>query len=138
MIMDGDSMNVGALGDLKRIKDAIRVARKVMDHTMHTLLVGDGAYAFGRMLGFSDESLSTNYSKSMYKKWKEQQCQPNYYVAMKDSDKKCPPYAPDEGRVSKTIFANADIDTHNHDTIGMVAISDNHQVASTCLFEIMA
>ena len=37
--------DVGAVGCLKNIKNAIGVARAVMEHTSHTLLVGDdGSY----------------------------------------------------------------------------------------------
>lgn len=35
------TMNVGAVGDLRRIKNAIGVARKVLEHTTHTLLAGE-------------------------------------------------------------------------------------------------
>ncbi|KAK2115013.1 hypothetical protein P7K49_005638 [Saguinus oedipus] len=41
MIMDGTTMDVGAVGDLRRIKNAIGVARKILEHTTHTLLVGE-------------------------------------------------------------------------------------------------
>ncbi|KAI3351471.1 hypothetical protein L3Q82_020319, partial [Scortum barcoo] len=41
MIMNGDTMEVGAVADLRRIKNAIGVARAVMEHTEHTLLVGE-------------------------------------------------------------------------------------------------
>ena len=34
-------MDVGAVGCLRRVKSAIAVARAVMDHTQHTLMVGD-------------------------------------------------------------------------------------------------
>ena len=43
MIMDGDTMDVGAVGALRRIQHVISVARKVMTDTYHTLLVGDQA-----------------------------------------------------------------------------------------------
>lgn len=33
-------MEVGAVGDLRRVKNAVGVARAVMEHTQHTLLVG--------------------------------------------------------------------------------------------------
>ena len=33
--------NVGGVGDLRRVKSAISVARYVLDYTDHTLLVGD-------------------------------------------------------------------------------------------------
>ena len=35
------SHDVGAVGCLKKVNNAIGVARAVMDHTSHTLLVGD-------------------------------------------------------------------------------------------------
>lgn len=34
-------MEVGAVADLKHVKNAIGVARKVIEHTKHTLLVGE-------------------------------------------------------------------------------------------------
>lgn len=34
-------MEVGAVADLRRIKNAIGVARAVMQHTEHTFLVGE-------------------------------------------------------------------------------------------------
>lgn len=36
-----DTMEVGAVAGLRRIKNAIGVARAVMEHTSHTLLVGE-------------------------------------------------------------------------------------------------
>ncbi|CAM1323332.1 AGA (predicted) [Pycnogonum litorale] len=41
MIMDGNTLDVGGVGCLRRIKSAISVARHVMQYTEHTLLVGD-------------------------------------------------------------------------------------------------
>ena len=41
MIMDGNNMSVGSVGALKSIKNAISVARIVMENTYHTLIVGD-------------------------------------------------------------------------------------------------
>lgn len=38
-------MEVGAVADLRRIKNAIGVARAVMEHTDHTLLVGESGIA---------------------------------------------------------------------------------------------
>jgi len=35
------SHGVGAVGGLKRVNNAIGVARALIDHTSHTLLVGD-------------------------------------------------------------------------------------------------
>lgn len=43
-------MEVGAVADLKRIKNAIGVARAVMEHTEHTLLVGESGMTATTML----------------------------------------------------------------------------------------
>lgn len=44
-------MEVGAVGGLKRVKNAVGVARAVMEHTQHTFLVGEsGNLSFKKML----------------------------------------------------------------------------------------
>lgn len=40
-VLFSDTMEVGAVGDLRRVKNAVAVARAVMEHTQHTLLVGE-------------------------------------------------------------------------------------------------
>ncbi|CAB4034920.1 N(4)-(Beta-N-acetylglucosaminyl)-L-asparaginase-like [Paramuricea clavata] len=62
MIMDGDSLDVGSVGCLKNIRGAISVARSVMVHTGHTLLVGEDATQFAKQMGFKEQSLETNRS----------------------------------------------------------------------------
>jgi len=39
--LDGQTSNVGAVGGLRRIKDAAKVARRVLENTSHTLLVNN-------------------------------------------------------------------------------------------------
>ena len=41
MVMDGASMKVGAVGALRGVKNAVGVARAVLERTRHSLLVGD-------------------------------------------------------------------------------------------------
>lgn len=60
MIFDGPTHDVGAVGYLRNVKRAISVARGVLEHTNHSLLVGDAAVAFAQeLLGFPAESLNT-------------------------------------------------------------------------------
>ena len=59
------------------------MARKVLDHTEHSMLAGDQATQFAIDMGFKEESLTTTESKEMWKEWRDNQCQPNYWV--KDS-----------------------------------------------------
>lgn len=48
-LMDGDSRNIGAVAALKGYKNPVRVARAVMDHTPHVMLVGRGAETFAAL-----------------------------------------------------------------------------------------
>lgn len=76
-------MNVGAVAALRNIKDAIAVARHVLENTKHTLLAGDQAAEFAVMMGFNKESLATEQSKKMWKNWRRQECQPNFWTVNK-------------------------------------------------------
>ncbi len=69
----------GAVAGMKNIKSAISVARKVMEHTDHTLLVGDGATQFAIQMGFKVENLTTSDSNEIWQDWKTQNCQPNFW-----------------------------------------------------------
>lgn len=72
-------MDMGAVGGIRRIKNAIEVARHVLENTKHSILVGSLASDFAKQMGFPDESLQTNYSRSLWETWKEKECQPNFW-----------------------------------------------------------
>ncbi|XP_074085019.1 N(4)-(beta-N-acetylglucosaminyl)-L-asparaginase [Macrotis lagotis] len=130
MIMDGNTMTVGAVADLRRIKNAIGVARKVMEHTKHTLLVGESATQFAENMGFSNEDLSTNASCFLFLEWLSHKCQPNFWKNVKpDASKFCGPYKP--SRVLKQhLHTSEKINIHSHDTIGMIAIDKTGHIAA--------
>lgn len=54
------------MGYLRNIKPAISVARAVLEHSKHSLLVGEGAFEFAKMMGFTVESLETPSSQQVY------------------------------------------------------------------------
>jgi N4-(beta-N-acetylglucosaminyl)-L-asparaginase len=68
----GPPHTVGAVGCLKRMKRAISVARKVMERTSHTLLVGDDATHFATKVGFHEEPtpLLTAKARARWEQWK--------------------------------------------------------------------
>ena len=47
-IMDGASLNAGAVAGVRSTKNPIRLAREVMDHSTHVFLAGAGADGFAR------------------------------------------------------------------------------------------
>lgn len=47
-IMDGSNLEIGAITGIKRIKNPIKLARKVMDHSRHVLFAGSGAESFAK------------------------------------------------------------------------------------------
>ncbi len=51
-LMDGRTLESGAVGAMKGVIPAISVARKVMETLPHVLLVGDGADRFAKEMGF--------------------------------------------------------------------------------------
>jgi len=50
-IMDGSTMNAGAVAGLKHIKNPIRLARLVMEKSQHVMMAGEGAEAFAKEQG---------------------------------------------------------------------------------------
>jgi len=53
-LMESADARVGAVAALKRVKNPILVARKVMEETDHVMLAGEGALRFARVMGFAD------------------------------------------------------------------------------------
>jgi len=65
-IMCGRTLRSGAVGALKGFLHPISVARKVLEHAPHVLLVGEGAELFARVMGCEEGSLETETSREIY------------------------------------------------------------------------
>ncbi|EGI69502.1 PREDICTED: N(4)-(Beta-N-acetylglucosaminyl)-L-asparaginase-like [Acromyrmex echinatior] len=128
MIMDGTKMNVGGVGGLRNVKNAISVARKVLEHTKHSLLVGSLATDFAVNMGFKQESLQTNESKEMWAQWKANKCQPNFWKnVIPNPTSSCGPYHPSNIEDDENMLTGSE---KNHDTIGILAIDSQRRVAA--------
>jgi L-asparaginase / beta-aspartyl-peptidase len=53
-VMESRGARVGAVAALQRVKNPVLVARKVLEHTDHVMLAGEGALRFARAMGFGD------------------------------------------------------------------------------------
>jgi len=70
-IMNGENINSGGIAGVKHIKNPITLARFVMEHSPHVLMMGEGAEKFADE--FALKKVDNNYFKteSMIKKYKE-------------------------------------------------------------------
>jgi N4-(beta-N-acetylglucosaminyl)-L-asparaginase len=69
--MHGPSRRAGAVGGVRNIKNVSLLAREVMLHTGHVMLVGEGAERFAVARGFPRENLLTDASRRTWLLWKE-------------------------------------------------------------------
>lgn len=75
-IMDGKTLDAGAVAGVKNIKNPIVLANKVLLNSDHVLLSGEGANDFAKAQGMLLESDDYFYSQFRYNQWQ----------AIKDSD----------------------------------------------------
>lgn len=69
--MHGPKKRAGAVACIEGVRTPSLVARAVMDHTDHHLLVGDGAQQFARAMGFQvEDDLNTDDSRRLWREWK--------------------------------------------------------------------
>ncbi|CAF3402576.1 unnamed protein product [Rotaria socialis] len=137
LIMDGSTMSVGAVANLHRIKNAIGVARAVLRYSTHSLLVGESATKFAIDMGFKEEDLHSNASIEAWNKWKSSNCQPNYRRNVQpDPTTSCGPYTPKFEAGKIYTYTDEEIPSHRplpdgeHDTIGMLAVDPNGNMAA--------
>ncbi|MBU2900201.1 isoaspartyl peptidase/L-asparaginase family protein [Maribacter dokdonensis] len=100
--------NCGAVLAMQNIANPISVARKVMEETPHVMLAGKGAEQFAYEQGFEKTNLLTEESKQAWEEWK------------------------------KTSQYKPIINIENHDTIGMLAIDTDGDIAGACTTSGMA
>jgi len=100
--------NCGAVLAMQNLANPISVARKVMEETPHVMLAGKGAEQFAYEQGFEKTDLLTEESKQAWEEWK------------------------------KTSQYKPIINIENHDTIGMLAIDADGDIAGACTTSGMA
>jgi L-asparaginase / beta-aspartyl-peptidase len=67
LIMDGETLAVGAIAALEGFPNPVSIARRVMETLPHVLLVGEGAARFAHESGFTPAELGTEKSLRIWK-----------------------------------------------------------------------
>ncbi len=125
-IMDEKS-NCGSVAYLRRIKNPISVARKLMETTPHVFLAGEGAERFAVANGFErhPEKLSPE-AEEAYRKWlKESKYQPVINIENSTRSSQFAPYRFEDGSA-------------NHDTMGTIALDSGRNLSGACTTSGMA
>jgi N4-(beta-N-acetylglucosaminyl)-L-asparaginase len=83
-VMHGPLKRAGAVACLEGVRTPSLVAKSVMEHTDHHLLVGRDARRFARNLGFKiEDDLNTEKSRQLWLEWKRR-TDPGHYLNPKD------------------------------------------------------
>jgi len=115
-IMAGDG-RCGSVAALVDILHPVSVARRVMEQTPHVMLVGEGAQQFAVQQGFERQHLLTPEAEKAWREWLKTE----QYAPQINAERR--------GRPG---------DKDNHDTLGMLAIDANGQMAGACTTSGMA
>lgn len=102
-IMD-EAGRCGSVAFLQEILHPISVARRVMEETPHVMLVGQGALDFAVAQGFERQNLLTPEAEANWRRW------------LADNGRTAPP----------------PINSENHDTIGMLTLDQDGNLAGAC------
>ncbi|NEN24254.1 isoaspartyl peptidase/L-asparaginase [Cryomorpha ignava] len=70
-IMDGKTLNAGAVSLISGIKNPVSLARDVMDKSEHVFLAGKGALQFAKLQGYTQEPDSYFYDEFRHEQWLE-------------------------------------------------------------------
>src|SRR5690554_382115 len=87
-IMDGATLNAGAVAGVRHIKNPIDLARDVMLKSEHVMLYGKGAEEFARSLGYKMMDTSYFYTRDRYESLKRVLERENNKVLFEDTSKK--------------------------------------------------
>ncbi|MGD1841175.1 MAG: isoaspartyl peptidase/L-asparaginase family protein [Thermonemataceae bacterium] len=113
-IMEGKTLQVGAVAGVTTVKNPISLARKVMENSPHVLLAREGAEQFAKEQGLTLVAPSYFHTEQRMKSLKK--------VKESEKDKK--------GKDGKTGFYDADIQDTKFGTVGCVALDKQGNLAA--------
>ncbi len=113
-IMDGKSLNAGAVAVVKTIKNPIKAARLVMDKSPHVMLIGEGADAFA-----AENQLETVDSVYFHDDYRFQQ-----WKKMRDGQKPKLDHSDDKGETP------VELKDEKFGTVGAVALDVHGNLAA--------
>ena len=99
--MHGPTRRAGSVGGVRNIKNVSLVAKAVMEHTGHVMLVGEGAERFAVAVGFPRENLLTDRSRKVWLLWKENHSTDDWWGPGMSGPQWKPPTTPPQSELWK-------------------------------------
>ena len=119
-VMDGRTLNCGAVAGLENIRHTAAVAKRVMEKTPHILLVGDGALWFALQQGFP---LQMHHTPGSVADW---------YEKHPDAKKKKPEEFAQSQPILTPDHIGIPVGEGNHDTVTVLACDGNGHLGGVC------
>ena len=70
-VMDGDTLKTGAVCGVRGFEHPVTIARAVMEHTRHNILIGAGAEEFAREMGIAECGMEALIAPNAVEVWKK-------------------------------------------------------------------
>ncbi|HEY5062273.1 MAG TPA: N(4)-(beta-N-acetylglucosaminyl)-L-asparaginase, partial [Gemmatimonadaceae bacterium] len=137
--MHGPTKRAGSVGCLEDVATAAAVAKAVMDHTDHIMLVGAGAKKFALEMGFKEQNLLTEESRAAWIRWKSKLNPSDNWLdpidppAPRPGQRATPARTPsdDDARASSShVYYDPAGVAHTYGTINMNAVTANGDIGS--------
>ncbi len=109
-VMDGKTLNAGAVASVSHIKNPILAARLVMDSSRHVFLIGNGAEAFAKQYGLETVPEIYFITGRRKKQWQRLQTR--------------------NKQVDAGVFPEEDYTLRKYGTVGCVAMDKNGNLAA--------
>jgi beta-aspartyl-peptidase (threonine type) len=121
-IMDGKTMQAGAVADVQRTRHPISLARAVMEKSPHVMLIGTGADTFAASVGLEQVPPSFFFTERRWQQLVDDLKKKGEPIPQRPEGAPAPPVQP------LAFFETPD--AHKFGTVGVVALDRNGNVAA--------
>jgi len=128
-IMDGSTLNAGAVLEVKRIKNPVSAARQVMENSVHVMLVGEGAEEFAEQQGCELVDPSYFYEETRFQQ--QQLAKQSEEVILDHSGENLPAEVKlGSAKAGKSLERNIENGGRDLGTVGAVALDVHGNLAA--------
>ena len=119
-IMDGRTRAAGAVADITHTRHPIQLARAVMEHSPHVMLVGEGAESWGQTQGLEQAPPSFFFTERRWQQLEAELRRRNLPI----------PARPDGAPPAPQSWNADGVDDHQFGTVGVVALDTHGDIAA--------